>query len=53
MEFKLDEVIANVGGACREFRGTAEQHDYLKWALNTMYEKLKKLEELENSAPKE
>jgi hypothetical protein len=41
MQFNLEEAMQNLLTVCREFKGTAAQHEYLKFCLDEIYKKLK------------
>jgi hypothetical protein len=41
MEFKLDDAIQALHSVCRQFKGTADDHDYLKFVINEIYKRLK------------
>lgn len=41
MEFKLDDAIQALFQVCRQFKGTADDHDYLKFVINEIYKRLK------------
>lgn len=41
MEFKLDDAIQALFQVCRQFKGTADDHDYLKFCINEIYKRLK------------
>jgi predicted metal-dependent hydrolase len=41
MEFNLDQAIQALHTVCRQYKGTADDHEYLKSILNEIYKKLK------------
>jgi hypothetical protein len=41
MQFNLEEAMQNLLTVCREFKGTAAQHEYLKFCLDEIYKRLK------------
>lgn len=41
MEFHLDQAIQCLHGVCRQYKGTADDHEYLKFILNEIYKRLK------------
>jgi hypothetical protein len=41
MEFKLEDAIQALHSVCRQFKGTADDHDYLKFCINEIYKRLK------------
>ena len=45
MEFKLEDAIQALFQVCRQFKGTADDHDYLKFCINEIYKRLKPVEE--------
>lgn len=45
MKFDLDQAIQALHAVCRQYKGTADDHDYLKFCLNEIYQKLKPVEE--------
>lgn len=44
MEFNLDHAMSALQNVCRQYKGTADDHDYLKFVLNQIYQKLKPVE---------
>lgn len=41
MEFKLEDAIQALHSVCRQYKGTADDHDYLKFCINEIYKRLK------------
>lgn len=41
MEFKLEDAIQALHSVCRQYKGTADDHDYLKFVINEIYKRLK------------
>jgi hypothetical protein len=44
MEFKLEDAIQALHAVCRQYKGTADDHDYLKFCINEIYKRLKPVE---------
>lgn len=40
MEFKLEDAIQALHSVCRQFKGTADDHEYLKFCINEIYKRL-------------
>jgi hypothetical protein len=40
MKFNLEEAMKNLLAVCREFKGTAGDHEYLKFCLDEIYKRL-------------
>lgn len=41
MEFKLEDAIQALFQVCRQYKGTADDHDYLKFVINHIYKAMK------------
>jgi hypothetical protein len=41
MKFDLDQAMTALQSVCRQYKGTADEHEYLKFVLNHLYQSLK------------
>jgi hypothetical protein len=41
MKFELDQAMTALQSVCRQYKGTADEHEYLKFVLTHVYQTLK------------
>jgi hypothetical protein len=41
MKFELDQAMTALQSVCRQYKGTADEHEYLKFVLNHIYHAMK------------
>ena len=51
MKFDLDQAMTALQSVCRQYKGTADEHEYLKFLLSEMYQRLKTEEPHLKSVP--